>query len=217
MTIKTAACAMAVALLAGTASFAVPAAAQSAPVPAKHAKMPSSHGKKLFLSAAAEYDAGLRRGQASSARNAYLRGFRDGTSSEAYNSRAYVVNQTGDYGVPPAPGYSSYGRYGDYAPGTDGYSSYDRYGGYAPGTGGYSSYDRRTVSYGDTNGYVSDRYDSGSASVAGLMDVVTTPLTTTPYPVTRAAQLNYCAARYQSYDPASGTFLGDDGYRHYCR
>jgi BA14K-like protein len=30
------------------------------------------------------------------------------------------------------------------------------------------------------------------------------------------ARLSYCAARYQSFDPASGTFLGDDGYRHYC-
>ena len=27
----------------------------------------------------------------------------------------------------------------------------------------------------------------------------------------------YCARRYRSYDPASGTFLGYDGYRHRCR
>jgi hypothetical protein len=26
----------------------------------------------------------------------------------------------------------------------------------------------------------------------------------------------YCARRYHSYDPASGTFLGNDGARHYC-
>jgi BA14K-like protein len=25
-----------------------------------------------------------------------------------------------------------------------------------------------------------------------------------------------CAARYRSYDPASGTFLGNDGRRHAC-
>jgi hypothetical protein len=31
------------------------------------------------------------------------------------------------------------------------------------------------------------------------------------------ARLGYCAARYQSFDPASGTFLGEDGYRHCCR
>lgn len=26
----------------------------------------------------------------------------------------------------------------------------------------------------------------------------------------------YCAQRYRSYDPASGTYLGYDGYRHPC-
>ncbi|HTQ81830.1 MAG TPA: BA14K family protein [Pseudolabrys sp.] len=26
----------------------------------------------------------------------------------------------------------------------------------------------------------------------------------------------WCARRYRSYDPASGTFLGLDGYRHPC-
>ena len=29
--------------------------------------------------------------------------------------------------------------------------------------------------------------------------------------------LNYCSRRYRSFDPASGTYLGYDGYRHYCR
>ena len=199
MTFKTAACAMAVALLAGTASFVVPAVAQNAPMPSSHAKK-ILVTKKLFMSAVAEYDAGLRRGRAASDRHAYLRGFRDGTSSEAYSSRAYVVNPAPSYAV-PAPQYSSYGRDADYA----------------PGIGRYSSYDGRSVSYGGTDSYVSDRYDNGSAPVAGLMDVVTVPLTTTPYLVTRAAQVDYCVARYQSYDPASGTFLGNDGYRHYCR
>jgi hypothetical protein len=27
---------------------------------------------------------------------------------------------------------------------------------------------------------------------------------------------NRCAARYHSYDRASGTYLGSDGHRHYC-
>jgi hypothetical protein len=26
----------------------------------------------------------------------------------------------------------------------------------------------------------------------------------------------YCAQRFRSYDPASGTYLGFDGYRHPC-
>jgi hypothetical protein len=28
---------------------------------------------------------------------------------------------------------------------------------------------------------------------------------------------NSCSRRYRSYDPRSGTYLGNDGYRHYCR
>jgi hypothetical protein len=33
-----------------------------------------------------------------------------------------------------------------------------------------------------------------------------------------AAQQNaaYCAQRYRSYDPASGTYLNNDGYRYPC-
>ena len=32
----------------------------------------------------------------------------------------------------------------------------------------------------------------------------------------RADAVAYCAQRYRSYDPASGTFLGFDGLRHPC-
>jgi hypothetical protein len=31
------------------------------------------------------------------------------------------------------------------------------------------------------------------------------------------AWIAYCARRYQSFDPYTGTFLGSDGLRHYCR
>jgi hypothetical protein len=31
-----------------------------------------------------------------------------------------------------------------------------------------------------------------------------------------AGDVAYCAQRYRSYDPASGTFLGNDGHRHPC-
>jgi BA14K-like protein len=27
----------------------------------------------------------------------------------------------------------------------------------------------------------------------------------------------YCARRYRSFDPYTGTYLGSDGLRHYCR
>jgi hypothetical protein len=29
--------------------------------------------------------------------------------------------------------------------------------------------------------------------------------------------LAYCSSRYRSFDPATGTFMGYDGHRHYCR
>src|SRR5258708_4853435 len=34
--------------------------------------------------------------------------------------------------------------------------------------------------------------------------------------VSSGADPSYCAQRYQSYDPASGTYLGYDGLRHPC-
>ena len=29
-------------------------------------------------------------------------------------------------------------------------------------------------------------------------------------------RFGYCMQRYRSYDPNSGTYLGNDGYRHPC-
>jgi hypothetical protein len=198
MATKTAARAMAVALLAGTASFTVPAAAQNAPMPPRHAQISSTHAKRL--SAVAEYDAGLRRGAANSSRNAYLRGFSDGTSSEAYSARGYVVNSQSEYQFPSVSGYSSY----------DGNAAY------YPRAGGYSSNDGRYVSYDNANGYVTGGYDAGYAP-RGLMDVVVAPAETAQASDARLALWNYCAARYRSFDPASGTFLSDDGNRYFCR
>jgi hypothetical protein len=49
------------------------------------------------------------------------------------------------------------------------------------------------------------------------MDVAVTPVAAAQPLEAHSALLSYCIARYHSFDPASGTFLGDDGYRHYCR
>jgi BA14K-like protein len=204
MTIRTAACTTAIALLAGTAFFAAPAASREALMPSSHANNPSIHSKKLFLSAGAVYDAGLRRGSENSSRNAYLRGFSDGKSSEAYISRRYVVQSPAGYTVAPVSGYSPYDRDAVYVPRIGGYSSYD-------------GYDGRSVSYGDGREYIDDRYSGGSVPTVGLMNVASGPLVPAPYAAARAAQWSYCAARYQSFDPASGTFLANDGYRYYCR
>ncbi|WP_136625941.1 BA14K family protein, partial [Bradyrhizobium macuxiense] len=37
-----------------------------------------------------------------------------------------------------------------------------------------------------------------------------------PVAVAPDADASYCAQRYRSYDPASGTYLGYDGRRHPC-
>jgi hypothetical protein len=62
------------------------------------------------------------------------------------------------------------------------------YGAYAAGRGYYGYYG----GYYGTPGYT-DYY----ASAAGPNDA-------------------YCASRFRSYDPASGTYLGYDGFRHSC-
>jgi hypothetical protein len=49
-------------------------------------------------------------------------------------------------------------------------------------------------------GYVEDDYDDGYVAVAP----------------SGGSAVAYCAQRFRSYDPASGTYLGYDGLRHPC-
>jgi hypothetical protein len=54
------------------------------------------------------------------------------------------------------------------------------------------------------DGYAyNDYYDGGSPAYSGYVE-------------SSAADPTYCAQRYRSYDPASGTYLGYDGLRHPC-
>ena len=70
---------------------------------------------------------------------------------------------------------------------------------------GYGAYD--SYYYGDDyayNDYYDGSYDSGYAVEPGVE-------------VSSAGgDASYCAQRYRSYDPASGTYLGFDGLRHPC-
>jgi hypothetical protein len=63
--------------------------------------------------------------------------------------------------------------------------------------------------YGDDYAY-DDSYDDGYAAYPGY--VAPGP----GYVVSSAVDPNYCAQRYRSWDPASGTYLGFDGLRHPC-
>jgi hypothetical protein len=66
--------------------------------------------------------------------------------------------------------------------------------------------------YGYDNSYA---YDNGATFNSGL------PLVTFGQPVDQTVAMggdaSYCAQRYRSYDPASGTYLGYDGLRHPCQ
>jgi hypothetical protein len=70
------------------------------------------------------------------------------------------------------------------------------------GYGGYDPY-----YYGDDyayDNYYDGGYDQGYPVAAGVE-------------VSSAGgDASYCAQRYRSYDPASGTYLGFDGLRHPC-
>jgi hypothetical protein len=57
---------------------------------------------------------------------------------------------------------------------------------------------------GDSYAY-NDYYDNGYPGYGYSGDVLSS-----------GVDPSYCAQRYQSYDPASGTYLGYDGVRHPC-
>jgi len=68
----------------------------------------------------------------------------------------------------------------------------------AAGSGGYYGGPAYAPGYYD-DGY----YDDGAVAVA-------------PAPTGGDDSVSYCMQRYRSYDPNSGTYLGNDGYRHPC-
>lgn len=76
-------------------------------------------------------------------------------------------------------------------------------------------------------GYYGPRYyhrDYGSAAAAGAIGLATGAIIggaiansqAQAAPVYGGSSAAYCAQRYRSYDPASGTYLGYDGMRHPC-
>jgi len=89
--------------------------------------------------------------------------------------------------------------------------------GAAIAAGGYSDpyyYGGDNYAY-DPNYDDSYAYDNGATFASGL------PLVTfnQPAPIEQTpmtGDASYCAQRYRSFDPASGTYLGYDGLRHPC-
>jgi hypothetical protein len=101
-----------------------------------------------------------------------------------------------------APGYYDYnpGYYGSYG---DGYASGPYANGYAYGGYGNEGY-ANGYAYG---GYGNEGYGPPAVAAPGPMVAQSAP---------GGGSVGYCQARFHSYDPASGTYLGFDGQRHPC-
>jgi hypothetical protein len=129
------------------------------------------------------------------------------------------------------PGSAQFAQRGQFR--GDGGRGYGRDAGFAAGavaagvatgaaiaTGGYG-YGYSDPNYGenyayDQNGYGdSYAYDNGTTFDSGL-PVVTFNQPTQIDQAPAMGDASYCAQRYRSYDPASGTYLGYDGLRHPC-
>jgi hypothetical protein len=99
----------------------------------------------------------------------------------------------------------------------------------------YAQYYRRGYGYRGGPRYVERRYvaprrygyyprgyyrrDRGSNLAAGALGLATGAIIGGAIASSQAQAGNaasYCAQRYRSYDPASGTYLGNDGLRHAC-
>jgi BA14K-like protein len=67
-----------------------------------------------------------------------------------------------------------------------------------------------------------DVLNGGSLTPAGRMDLelaggaASVSAENNAYARMDSASPTFCAQRYRSYDPVSGTFLGYDGHRHQC-
>ena len=94
--------------------------------------------------------------------------------------------------------------------------------GAAIASGGYG-YGYSDPYYGDNYAYDPNYYGDSYAYDNGVTFDSGLPLVTfgQPAPVDQTVAMggdaSYCAQRYRSYDPASGTYLGYDGLRHPCQ
>ena len=79
--------------------------------------------------------------------------------------------------------------------------------------GAYESDRLGAAYYGGPDYYGSGYYDDGyyNNGYGGYDDGAVAVV-----PAQGGGDASYCAQRYRSYDPASGTYLGYDGQRHPC-
>ncbi|WP_315739739.1 MULTISPECIES: BA14K family protein [unclassified Bradyrhizobium] len=72
--------------------------------------------------------------------------------------------------------------------------------------------------YGPRHGYYGHRhgYGAGAAALGGLAAGAIIGGAIADSRAEAANAQAYCAQRFRSYDPGSGTYLGNDGLRHSC-
>jgi hypothetical protein len=115
-------------------------------------------------------------------------------------------NSRGDLGR----SYAQYGG-GGVSPRGDAYARYE--GGYRDtyARNGSEAYARYNGDEYPRNGYSGVRNDFDINPIGGLLNLVFAG----PGNV-HNDRISYCAARYQSFDRSSGTYLAHDGFRYYC-
>ena len=140
-------------------------------------------------------------------------GFRGGGGGGGFRGGGVAVAPPGGGGFRGGGGGAVYrgGGGGGYAYRGGGYrGGYYRGGGFIPGAvagaviGGAIASTAYPYGYGyyGAPAYYDDQYvDEGAVAVA---------------PAPGGDDVAYCAQRFRSYDPASGTYLGSDGLRHPC-
>ena len=195
MNAKITTCLVAAALMTSAGFVSAPASAQgnSAALNARNSVAKDQSRIAIRKSDRQQYSAGVRAGldrTGVNVRASYNRGYRDGSYVRAQEPRAYQAYPYAVYrnSVDPRTDERSYARYD---------------GGYEPGYRPYA------------------RYDAGLNPITALLGIASMPLAAVTSS-SRSGQENfanwvaYCSARYGSFDPASGTFLADDGNRYYC-
>jgi hypothetical protein len=82
----------------------------------------------------------------------------------------------------------------------------------------YYRHHRRHYGHRGYRGYRHHRHhhnDAGAAIAGGILGLAAGAIIAGSVAQNSNA-VQYCASRYRSYDPRSGTYLGYDGYRHAC-
>lgn len=89
--------------------------------------------------------------------------------------------------------------------------------GYGPGYYGYRRNNGAAVAAGVIGGLALGAVIAGAAGAPPPVAYAPPPPAYAPPPPPPGDWYAYCASKYRSFDPATGTYLGYDGFRHPCQ